>query len=361
MKTLFVNIPAHSYHIHIGHSLDFQTLLMPFVAKKQVMIISNTTVAPLYLEHIKDACSDASTVQSYALPDGEQYKNSESMQAIYDALMQAGFHRDCVIIALGGGVVGDMAGFAAATFQRGVDFIQIPTTLLSQVDSSVGGKTGINHALGKNMIGAFKQPKVVLIDTNTLKTLDAREVSAGLAEIIKYALIADIAFLDWLEEHMDALIQLDDQALLTAIYQSCQHKALIVEQDEFEAGKRALLNLGHTFGHAIENHMGYGAWLHGEAVAVGMLQAAHMSYLQGWIAASDVNRVYHILAKAKLPIAPPNMPVDTAINLMMRDKKVKAGQLRLILLKQLGQAFITSDFEQAYLKQTLQTSSLLMT
>lgn len=353
MQTLNVDLPRVAYPIYIGHKLDMTTLLEPVVTGKQVMIVSNTTVAPLYLEGLENALKSASQTASCILDDGEQYKNQESINHIYDALMQANYNRDCILIALGGGVVGDMTGFAAASFQRGVDFIQVPTTLLSQVDSSVGGKTGINHALGKNMIGAFKQPKMVLINTNTLSTLPNREISAGLAEIIKYALIADIGFLSWLEAHMDALVVLDSTIITKAIYQSCEHKAKIVAEDEFEAGRRALLNLGHTFGHVIENHMGYGEWLHGEAVGFGMLQAAYLSYKEGWLMADDVERVRAIIAKANLPLEAPDISAEQALSLMARDKKVKAGQLRLILLKKLGDAFITSDFSHDKLLETL--------
>lgn len=353
MQTLHVNIPNYSYPIYIGNQLNVSELLKPVVENKQVMVVTNTTVEPLYLADLKSRLTHVVDVKVCVLPDGEEFKNQESINKIYDSLMKAGFNRDCVLIALGGGVIGDMTGFAAASFQRGVDFVQIPTTLLSQVDSSVGGKTGINHALGKNMIGAFKQPKMVIINTKTLTTLPKREVSAGLAEIIKYALITDTDFLYWLETNMEDLVNLDMKLIGESVYRSCQHKSNIVVEDEFEAGRRALLNLGHTFGHAIENHMGYGEWLHGEAVGFGMLQAAFMSYLHGWLSEEDVNRVRNVLIAANLPVESPDMSVDDALSLMMRDKKVKSGKVRLILLKALGNAFITSDFDQDKLVETL--------
>lgn len=357
MKTLTVEVTNHSYPIYIGKELNLSSLLKNEITNRQVMVVTNTTVAPLYLEELKDALSSANEVSVCILPDGESYKNQTSINQIYDALMQSSFNRDCILIALGGGVIGDMTGFAAASFQRGVDFIQIPTTILSQVDSSVGGKTGINHALGKNMIGAFKQPKMVIINTESLLTLPTREVSAGLAEVIKYALIGDSEFLSWLEEHMSLLMNLDMLVLSEAIYRSCEHKAKIVAEDEFESGKRALLNLGHTFGHAIENYMGYGEWLHGEAVGMGMLQAAYMSYLHGWLTYNDVERIRSILTKANLPVIAPEMSVENTLNLMLRDKKVKSGKVRLILLKQIGDAIITSDFNQDMLVDTLKNRS----
>lgn len=357
MKTLSVDLGASSYPIFIGDKLDLTDLITPYIDHRQVMVVTNETVAPLYLESMIAELSAASCVTSCILPDGEAFKSQDTMTQIYDALMQANYNRDCVIIALGGGVVGDMAGFAAASFQRGVDFIQMPTTLLSQVDSSVGGKTGINHALGKNMIGAFKQPKAVFIDTASLATLPAREVSAGIAEIIKYALIADVEFLSWLESNMIPLKSLDASVVADAVYRSCEHKAVIVAQDEFEAGKRALLNLGHTFGHAIENHTGYGVWLHGEAVGFGMLQAAYLSYLQGWLRGNDVERIRQLLIAADLPVVGPDMSAETALALMSRDKKVKSGRIRLVLLKQLGDAMITTAFDDDKLQQTLNNTS----
>lgn len=354
MQILHVELGTRRYPIFIGSHLSVQDCLLPYIHGKQVMIVSNETVAPLYLQGYQTALEQAGKqVARCVLPDGEQYKNIETLNLIFDALLSARFNRDCTVLALGGGVVGDMAGFAAASFQRGVDFVQVPTTLLSQVDSSVGGKTGINHPLGKNMIGAFKQPTVVMADMSQLNTLPDRELSAGLAEIIKYALLGDIEFLSWLEQHMDALVQRDPVLLAEAVYRSCAHKARIVAADEHERGDRALLNLGHTFGHAIEAYMGYGIWLHGEAVAAGMVMAADLSQRQGWISESDVARVRHIVAKAKLPVQCPEIPVEEFLSLMAHDKKVLSGQLRLILFKQLGQAVITREFDQHNLEQTI--------
>lgn len=355
MQTLQVSLGTRSYPIHIGQHLSLQTLLLPHIAGQQVMIVSNTTVAPLYLAAYQDCLQAVGlSVAVCILPDGEQYKTLETLTLIYDGLLSARFNRDCTVIALGGGVVGDMAGYAAASFQRGVDFIQIPTTLLSQVDSSVGGKTGVNHPLGKNMIGAFKQPKIVLVDMAQLDSLPDRELSAGLAEIIKYALLCDLTFLQWLERHMAQLLARDSSLLAEAVYRSCQHKARIVAADEHERGERALLNLGHTFGHAIESHLGYGQWLHGEAVAVGMLMAADLSMRLGWLNLTDVRRIKQLLLAANLPVDVPNgMTADDFLTLMQLDKKVLSGQLRLILLKKIGEAVIFKDSPAALLSQTL--------
>lgn len=355
MQTLQVSLGARSYPIHIGAQLSVAELLLPHIASQQVMIVSNTTVAPLYLAAYQDCLQAAGlTVAVCILPDGERYKNLDTLTLIYDALLSVRFNRDCTVLALGGGVIGDMAGYAAASFQRGVDFIQVPTTLLSQVDSSVGGKTGVNHPLGKNMIGAFKQPKVVLADMAQLSTLPDRELSAGLAEVIKYALLGDTEFLDWLEQHMAQLVARDAVLLAEAVYRSCAHKARIVAADEHERGERALLNLGHTFGHAIESHLGYGEWLHGEAVAVGMLMAADLSMRLGWLSAIDVARVKRVLQAANLPVdVPAAMTTEDFLRLMLLDKKVLSGQLRLILLKKLGEAVIYKDTPAELLAQTL--------
>lgn len=355
MQTLHVSLGTRSYPIHIGQQLSVAELLRPHIASQQVMIVTNTTVAPLYLADYQDCLQAAGlNVEVCILPDGERYKNLDTLTLIYDALLSARFNRDCTVLALGGGVIGDMAGYAAASFQRGVDFIQVPTTLLSQVDSSVGGKTGVNHPLGKNMIGAFKQPKVVLADMAQLSTLPDRELSAGLAEVIKYALLGDADFLQWLECHMPQLVARDAGLLAEAVYRSCAHKARIVAADEHERGERALLNLGHTFGHAIESHMGYGEWLHGEAVAVGMLMAADLSMRLGWLTAADVYRVKQLLLAAKLPVdVPAPMTAEDFLRLMQLDKKVLAGQLRLILLRQLGEAVIYKDSPAELLRQTL--------
>lgn len=357
-ERLIVQTQSHDYPIYIGENLLTSIDFRPFIVGHQVLIVTNEVVAPLYLDKLEQYLSQNLPTQTQIihciLPDGEQYKNLDSINRIYDSLMSHHFNRDCTLIALGGGVIGDMTGFAAATYMRGVDFIQIPTTLLSQVDSSVGGKTGINHPLGKNMIGAFWQPKLVVADMTTLMTLPARELSAGLAEVIKYALIGDTQFLLWLEENMSGLLAMDLELLATAVKVSCQHKADIVAEDEFESGKRALLNFGHTFGHVIETHEGYGTWLHGEAVAVGMLQAMRLSQELGWLKPTDVQRGYELIANAKLPTKPPCIEVTTALDLMQHDKKVKSGKIRLILLKQLGEAIVTADYPATALESILQ-------
>ena len=354
MQTLYVELGERRYPIFIGSDLDPQALLAPYIHGKQVMIVSNTTVAPLYLQRYQTAIEALDKrVATCILPDGEKYKDSPHLNLIFDALLEARFNRDCTVLALGGGVIGDMAGFASACFQRGVYFIQVPTTLLSQVDSSVGGKTGINHPLGKNMIGAFQQPQVVLADMSQLSTLPDRELSAGLAEVIKYALLGDESFLVWLEEHMDALVARDEKLLAEAVYRSCAHKARIVANDEKEQGERALLNLGHTFGHAIESYMGYGVWLHGEAVATGMVMAADLSQRMGWISQEDLERTKKIISRAQLPIVCPKIPLDDFLAYMAHDKKVLNGQLRLVLLKQLGEAVITRDFDLELMKQAI--------
>jgi len=354
MKTLYVELGERRYPIFIGSNLNPQELLEPYIHGKQVMIVSNDTVAPLYLDRYKATLENlGKTVATCILPDGEKYKNIEHLNLIFDALLEAGFNRDCTVLALGGGVIGDMAGFASACFQRGVYFIQVPTTLLSQVDSSVGGKTGINHPLGKNMIGAFQQPQVVLADMLQLSTLPDRELSAGLAEVIKYALLGDEEFLVWLEANMEGLIARDEQLLAEAVYRSCAHKARIVANDEKEQGERALLNLGHTFGHAIESYLGYGEWLHGEAVATGMVMAADLSHRMGWISLEDLERTKKIISRAQLPIVCPKIPLDDFLAYMAHDKKVLNGQLRLVLLQQLGKAVITRDFDIELMQQTI--------
>lgn len=344
MQTLQVDLGERSYPILIGSDLIGRAeLIAPYVRGSQVMIVSNETVAPIYLEKVQQAFVGYRT-EVVILPDGEQYKTLEVCNQIYSALLEKRFDRHCTLVALGGGVVGDMTGFAAATYQRGVDFIQIPTTLLAQVDSSVGGKTGVNHPLGKNMIGAFHQPQLVLADTDTLDTLDDRQLSAGLAEVIKYGLINDLSFFEWLESNIDALLARDKVALAYAIERSCQDKACVVAADEKEGGQRALLNLGHTFGHAIETGMGYGEWLHGEAIATGMLLAAELSRELGWITESDVARVLQLLQRARLPIqAPKQMNSAQFMDLMAVDKKVLDGELRLVLMQGLGNSVISSE------------------
>lgn len=354
MQTLHVELGERRYPIFIGSQLDPKQLLEPYIHGQQVMIVSNVTVAPLYLSHYQEALESlGKTVATCILPDGEKYKDIQHLNLIFDALLEAGFNRDCTVLALGGGVIGDMAGFASACFQRGVYFVQVPTTLLSQVDSSVGGKTGINHPLGKNMLGAFQQPQVVLADMAQLNTLPERELSAGLAEVIKYALLGDEDFLVWLEENMDGLVARDADLLAEAVYRSCAHKARIVANDEKEHGERALLNLGHTFGHAIESYLGYGTWLHGEAVATGMVMAADLSQRLGWISNEDVARTKKIIQHANLPISCPQIPLNDFLGYMAHDKKVLNGQLRLVLLKQLGQAVITKDFDVEFMKQAI--------
>lgn len=356
MKSLQVELGERSYPIHIGDNLIQQPeLFLPYIKGRQVAIITNETVAPLYLEQLQHTLSNLNQTP-VVLADGEAFKNWETLQQIFTALLSARHDRRTTLIALGGGVIGDMAGFAAACYQRGVDFIQVPTTLLSQVDSSVGGKTGINHPLGKNMIGAFYQPQAVIIDTASLQTLPNRELSAGLAEVIKYGLIGDLDFLSWLEEHLEALLALDNTALTEAIYRSCQAKARIVGADEKESGIRATLNLGHTFGHAIETHMGYGVWLHGEAVAAGTVMALEMSYKLGWLTAEERNRGIRLLQRAKLPVIPPQeMKPEDFQQHMLLDKKVLDGQLRLVLLKSLGEAIVTGEYPSSALAETLAT------
>ncbi|MCQ4346343.1 3-dehydroquinate synthase [Pseudomonas stutzeri] len=356
MRTLQVDLGERSYPIFIGAGLlDRRDCFTPYIAGRQVAIVTNETVAPLYLQRLVD------TLQGYkvtpiVLPDGEAFKNWETLQRIFDGLLEARHDRRTTLIALGGGVIGDMAGFAAACYQRGVDFIQVPTTLLSQVDSSVGGKTGINHPLGKNMIGAFYQPKAVVIDTATLATLPERERAAGLAEVIKYGLICDEPFLSWLERHMDALRALDDEAVGEAVERSCAAKARVVNADERESGVRATLNLGHTFGHAIETEMGYGVWLHGEAVAAGTVMALEMSRRLGWIDALARDRAIRLLARAGLPLVPPaEMGPEEFLRHMAVDKKVLDGQLRLVLLQRLGEAVVTADYPREALEATLRT------
>lgn len=326
------------------------------VAHAEVVIVTNDVVAPLYLKAVEAGLTrPGRRLLSLVLPDGEAHKNQATLTRIYDFLLENNLSRKVALVALGGGVVGDMTGFAAATYQRGVDFVQVPTTLLSQVDSSVGGKTGINHPLGKNMIGAFKQPKAVLIDPAVLGTLPPRELSAGLAEVIKYGLIGDADFFNWLEQTMPELMANDADAISEAIYRSCSAKARIVAADETEQGLRATLNLGHTFGHAIEAEMGYGTWLHGEAVGTGMALACKMSERLGWLEPDVVTRALTLIRQAGLPVEVPTKMTPAAfITHMARDKKVEAGQLRLVLLTGLGQAVVTGEFEPQVLTETLE-------
>ena len=355
MKTLNVELGTRSYPIHIGSGLLQQPeLFRPHVHGTQVMIVTNETVAPLYLEACR-AAFDGFETADVILPDGEQYKNLETLNRIFDVLIERRFDRKCTLVALGGGVIGDITGFAAASYQRGVNFIQVPTTLLAQVDSSVGGKTGVNHPKGKNMIGAFHQPQAVIIDTDTLDTLEDRQLSAGLAEVIKYGLIRDPEFFEYLEGHLPALLFRDQEALAYAIERSCWNKAEVVSADEFEAGQRALLNLGHTFGHAIEAGMGYGRWLHGEAIAAGMMQAGYMSHLLGHLDETALERMAAAFEMVRLPIYPPaEMSPDCFLELMAGDKKVQAGRIRLVLLRAIGQAYVTGEYPPELLRRTLE-------
>ncbi len=345
MRSLKVSLGERSYPIHIGRGLlDRGDLIVPHLKKPRVAIVTNDVVAPLYLDRLRTTL-DAVGVASSAviLPDGEVHKDWATLNRVYDALLSERCERSTTLVALGGGVIGDMGGFAAATYQRGMPFIQIPTTLLSQVDSSVGGKTAINHPLGKNMIGAFYQPRLVLADIDTLDTLPDRELAAGLAEVIKYGLIRDGEFFDWLEGSIERLGARDTDALAFAIERSCANKAEVVAADETEQGERALLNLGHTFGHAIEAGMGYGQWLHGEAVAAGAMMAAELSRRLGWIGADQVARIREIHQRARLPVTGPALPVDRYLDLMAGDKKVEGGQLRLVLLRAIGKAVMVGD------------------
>ncbi len=350
-----MDLGDRSYPIYIGEHLQADAnYYAKHVPGRQVMVVTNETIAPLYLESTLSALSGFD-VSHVILPDGEEYKTLEVLNRIYTALLEKRFTRKCTLIALGGGVIGDMAGFAAATYQRGVDFIQVPTTLLSQVDSSVGGKTGVNHPLGKNMIGAFHQPLAVLADTATLNTLDDRQFASGLAEIIKYGLIAEREFFEWLEREIDGLVARDPMLLAAAVERSCRCKAAVVAADEREAGQRALLNLGHTFGHAIETGMGYGSWLHGEAVAAGMCMAADLSYRLGWIDSGALTRACRLIERAGLPTRPPEvMGTEQFLSLMSVDKKVLDAKLRLVLLNGIGSACVTDEFDLAKLHETLE-------
>ena len=325
MKTLTVQLGKRSYPIYIGDQLlENADLILRHAPTRQLLVVTNDTIAPLYLDTLLATLSGART-ETVVLPDGEQYKTLETMNQIYTVLLEKRFDRRCTLIALGGGVIGDMTGFAAATYQRGVNFIQVPTTLLAQVDSSVGGKTGVNHPLGKNMIGAFYQPLSVVADIRTLNTLDDKELSAGLAEVVKYGLIRDREFFNWLESNMDRLINRDPDSLAYAIERSCRNKAEVVAADELEAGERALLNLGHTFGHAIEAGIGYGSWLHGEAVAAGMVMAAQLSAAHGWLDTATLERIVALIAKAKLPVkGPAGISVPQYLGLIDRIAAAKA-------------------------------------
>lgn len=347
MRTLEVALGARSYPIHIGQGLlDNGELIRPFIKTDRAAIVTNDVVGPIYLERLRSALERVGVAASATLlPDGEANKSWQTLNLVFDDLLRERCERSTTLIALGGGVVGDMGGFAAACYQRGMPFIQVPTTLLSQVDSSVGGKTAINHPLGKNMIGAFYQPRLVLADIDTLTTLPDEELRAGLAEVIKYGLIRDLPFLEWLEANMGRLLARDPEALSEAIERSCANKAEVVAADETERGERALLNLGHTFGHAIEAGMGYGSWLHGEAVAAGTLMAAELSCDLGWISQSDVQRIRAIFLQAGLPVTGPRLSGERYLDLMASDKKVEAGRLRLVLLESVGRAVVADGID----------------
>jgi len=351
--SLSIDLGERRYPIHIGVGLLSQPALLESVLPRgPLLVVTNATVAPLYLPRLR-AAFGARSLAECVLPDGERYKTLASLGQVYDALAAARVNRDGAVLALGGGVVGDIAGLAAATWQRGVAIAQLPTTLLAQVDSSVGGKTAVNHPAGKNLIGAFHQPAVVVADLETLDTLPERELCAGLAEVIKYGLIADPVFLAWLEDSMHLLLARNREALAFAIERSCRNKARLVALDERESGPRALLNLGHTFGHAIEAAAGYGEWLHGEAVGMGTVMAVETSARLGWLNAADVARVRRIFASAGLPVAAPRIGVARARELMALDKKVQGGKVRLVLLKSLGEAVVTADYDPAALDAVL--------
>ena len=354
MKQLHVELKENSYPIYIGSGLLGQKdLLLKHINSKQIVIVTNTTVAPLYLKKITDNLTDFQ-VEIVELADGEEFKTLDSINLIFDKLLESKYSRNATLLALGGGVVGDMGGFAAACYQRGIAFIQLPTTVLAQVDSSVGGKTGVNHALGKNMIGAFYQPKCVIADMDVLDTLEDKQLISGIAEVIKYGLIRDLEFFEWLEENIALLLKRDKEAMAYVIERSCQNKAEIVAEDEFESGIRAILNLGHTFGHAIETGSGYGKYLHGEAVAIGIGYAADLSKRLGWLTDEDVDRILSLLKAAHLPVLPPKeMNVEKFIDLMAVDKKNVDGNIKLILLKSLGQATLPISVEQSLLEKTL--------
>eukprot|EP00877_Chromochloris_zofingiensis_P004279 jgi/Chrzof1/13852/Cz08g15020.t1 len=358
MKTVEVNLGDRSYPIYIGPALlDHGELLRKHVPSKSVLIVTNETIAPLYLDKCKQALLEGGKLQveTVILPDGEEHKSLDVLSQVWDKALECRLDRGTTFLALGGGVIGDMTGFAAACYQRGVHFIQVPTTVMAQVDSSVGGKTGVNHPLGKNMIGAFYQPQCVLVDTDTLNTLPARELASGISEIVKYGLICDADLFEWLEDNMERLLAKDAEAVAYSVERSCVNKAEVVAADEKENGLRATLNLGHTFGHAIETGLGYGTLLHGEAVSIGMVMAADMSVRLGWIDSSILERTRSLLLRANLPVdVPEGMTVDMFKQLMAVDKKVLAGQLRLVLLKgPLGGCVVTGDFDPTKLDETL--------
>src|SRR5918994_3333586 len=357
MQTVKVDLGQRSYNIFVGEGIlsEAGDLLTEAGIKGKVAVVTNPTVAQLYLDTVHDALEGSGfAVTPILLPDGEEHKTLSTLSMIFDRLIGERFERNSCIVALGGGVVGDVAGFAAATYLRGTPFVQVPTTLLAQVDSSVGGKTGVNHPRGKNLIGAFHQPRCVLADTSTLQTLSPREYRAGLAEVIKYGFVRDVKFLEWLETNADKLVAHEDAAVMLAVRRSCEIKADVVGQDEREQGLRAILNLGHTFGHAIETASGYGSWLHGEAVAAGMAMAAEMSERLGWLQPAERDRVVRLLNRLGLPTAPPRIGAQRGRELMGMDKKVLGGRIRLVLLKELGHAVVVDDYAEQAFDATLQ-------
>ena len=359
MKLVEIELGDRSYEIAIGSGLlGSSDQIVPWIASEQVFVITNEVVAPLYLEQVEKSLSKKS-VNRIILPDGEETKTLTTAEQIFDSMLEIPLSRSATVVALGGGVIGDMAGFAAACYQRGIPFIQVPTTLLSQVDSSVGGKTAVNHRLGKNMIGAFYQPKRVIADISTLSTLDPRQFASGVAEVIKYGVIDDASFFQWLDENMELIMAKDESALEYIVEQSCLNKVRVVEQDEKESGVRALLNLGHTFGHAIENTVGYGTWLHGEAVAQGMVMAAYMSNLAGLMDTEDYEKIRSILARANLPVDDgAGLDMGKMMSAMSVDKKVDKGRIRLVLMKGIGQAFLSDDYDKLHLEKTLERFTL---
>ncbi|KAK4535416.1 hypothetical protein CDCA_CDCA04G1441 [Cyanidium caldarium] len=357
---LEVRAPSKTYPILFYEKtcMNDVAAFAPFIKGRAVLIVTNDTVATFYLErlrHTLDNCPGVDSVEVFVMPDGEEYKNMRTLNAILDMCAQARLDRQCALVALGGGVVGDVTGFAASVYLRGVPFIQVPTTLLAMVDSAVGGKTAVNHPMGKNLIGTFYQPEAVIADMSTLNTLDDRQLSAGIAEVIKYGLIRDATFLEWCEANVPRLMARDPAALRYAAEQSCRYKADVVAADERENGLRAILNLGHTFGHAIEAGTGYGSWLHGEAVATGMAMAAEMSRRLGHLTEADVRRVEAVLTEANLPVRPPpSMTLETFLAYMASDKKVVRGKIRLVLLERLGQAVVTADYDRQVLVDTIE-------
>ena len=355
MEQLKVDLGSRSYPIFIGSGImSDQDCFSPYIRGRDVMIVSNDTVAPLYLKRVEETLKGYN-VHSVILKDGEQYKNLDGIESIITELLRSDAGRDVTLIALGGGVVGDMTGFAAACYQRGVDFIQCATTLLAHVDSSVGGKTGVNHPLGKNMIGAFHQPKAVVIDTDTLKTLDRRQLSAGLAEVIKYGIMWDGEFFSYLEENMDRIMALDEESLVRTIRTCCSIKAEVVHEDERESGVRALLNLGHTFGHAIECHEGYGVWLHGEGVAAGTACAARVAVYLGRMSEEDFGRITALLERASLPTeVPADMSYDVFYENMIHDKKVRNGRIRYVIPDGIGHAGVLDDIPAELISRAIE-------